>query len=87
MSKHVSMFVHSLTDHIDEINIANANFHEISQHMNENINFIKRENIINIKTLKKFFKNDYEKSVNSSTRREKLLQRLRKKLDDKKKKE
>ena len=55
MSKHVSMFVHSLTDHIDEIDIANANFHEISQHMNENINFIRRENIVNIKTLKKFF--------------------------------
>lgn len=87
MSKHVSMFVHSLTDHIDEIDIANANFHEISQHMNENINFIRRENIVNIKTLKKFFKNDYEKSVNRLTRQEKLLQRLRKKLDDKKNKE
>ena len=78
-------FIQALSLSTNGINIISSTAEEIKQHISDKNTFLVKENIVNKKSIEKFFSsNDYKKAEQAIYRKAKLLERLRKKLKEKK---
>jgi hypothetical protein len=83
----VSDFVHALSMSTNGIDIRSSTAKQIREHMHTKNNFLQKQNIVNAKSIRKFFESsDYESVLQESTKKTKVLKRLQKKLNEKRNK-